>query len=154
MTEFCLGADCFSWFSRGVDYVREDRPRIPRPKSFDPGHHELRFAKRETVIVRKLSIAWNPGPGRHVSGDDFAANLPALKPCLFVGLERNRRTVLVMAHHAMLVDDANDLAVEKDGRGEGFVSECREGNTKAQRHQDTNCELHSVAATLKVNANV
>src|SRR6516225_10719113 len=59
MPEVRLRADGLSRLSRSVDYVREDGTRIPRPESFNPGNHELRLAKRETVIVRKLSIARN-----------------------------------------------------------------------------------------------
>src|SRR6185369_13216439 len=111
-----------------------------------PRNHELCFAKCQAVVVCKLSVAWNGGPWGHMPRNDFATNLAALKPRLLVGLEGRRWTVFVVTTDAMFVQDADNHAVEEHGRGEGFMSESCERNTKTQSHQDSKCDscVHSV----------
>jgi hypothetical protein len=56
-----------------------------------------------------------------VTRDDAGANLSSLKPGLLVGLQWKGWTVLEMAHHAVLVQNADDFAVEENGGREGFM---------------------------------
>ena len=72
-----------------------------------------------------------------MAGDDARPDLPALKPRLLIRLERKRRTIFNVTHHAVLVENAHDLTVEQNGRGEGFVGE--RANAK---HQDRGGDEH------------
>ena len=109
----------------GIGDVGEHRAGVPRPEAFDPRHHELRLAQRQAVVVDELAVAGNRRPWRHVAGDAPPRGSSGPQPGLLVGRERKRRPVLDVAHHAVLVQDPHDLAVEQHRRRQRFVREHR-----------------------------
>src|SRR5438876_9295565 len=98
MVEIGLSSDGLRPRCGRIEHIEKNRAAVPWSESFHPGNDELRFAQREAVVVRKLSIAGNCGPRWHVARDDICSNLSSLQPGLFVGLERKRRAALRVAH--------------------------------------------------------
>src|SRR5262249_28900895 len=134
---------------RRVSYVREYGSRISRSQAFDPGNHELRFAQCQTVLVDELSITGDRSPGRHMASDNVRTQFASSEPGLLVSFERKRWAVLRVAHHAVLVENADDLAVEEHRRGQSLMGKGN-GTQEARETQEGQKSCASCASCVPV----
>ena len=115
-------------FGRPADESATLVNTVPPLRGPSPSTHETMNCVSRSVTLLSLTNWPYPGnrrPGRHVAGDDLGADLPALQPGLLVGHERKRRPVLDVTHHAVRVQDPDDLAIEQDGGRQRLVREHR-----------------------------
>src|SRR5262249_27347307 len=112
----------FFW-SQGacILHIEKHRSSVTWPEAFNPGHDKLRFPEREAVVVCKLAVTRKRWPRRHMARDDFRADFTSAKPGLLVCRQRKRRTVFDVTHHAVLIEDTHDLAIEQYRGRECFV---------------------------------